>query len=324
VVRAHAQALTPAAQIYTAPATSSPQSCGRAQENHSKDKNLRKKRSASQLSLRASGSGKHNGHQSSPPIPSTMMSSHKQKPLQAEVPVNSANHFDPFVDHSTSTPSPSPRKQPQSKAIPVNTSSTHRTPTLARSDPLPILSNRQTRHQRQRPSLTSKRALTTQVFPICDDMTEIADDDEPLTPIARRLYEGAPLQSAPVPLEFFSQAPHFSPSKKIGDGSRNRKHRRTPSEGGVFHMSSDEEVSSGPGGVVLNDNSKVKGFFGPFNPAAGKNTMTPPRAVAGIRTGHVEGSTMNMSTSVDKATFFASSVFQNSPSPDELPDPLSL
>ena len=42
--RAPAQPLTPAAQIYTAPATPSPQSRGRAQDSQSKDKNLPNKR----------------------------------------------------------------------------------------------------------------------------------------------------------------------------------------------------------------------------------------------------------------------------------------
>ena len=89
-------------------------------------------------------------------------------------------------------------------------------------------------------------------------------------------------------------------------------------------MSSDEEVSSGPGGVVLNRNvnASVRTLV-PFNlptPMSKEmNTTTPVKVVAGIRAG--EGS---MSSSIDKATFFASSVFQNSPSPDELPDPLSL
>jgi len=47
-VRAPAQPLTPAAQIYTAPATP-PQSRGRAQDSQSKDKNLRNKRFVTQL-----------------------------------------------------------------------------------------------------------------------------------------------------------------------------------------------------------------------------------------------------------------------------------
>lgn len=355
VVRAHPPTLTPTPQIYTAPTGASPQSRGRAQEMHPKDMNLDNKRfvinhhscilthsdntlflfsrSASQSSLRASGSVKHHNRQASPPIPSMMTTPHKQNPSQAEVPVNFANHLDPFVD-STVTPSPSPRKQPfQSKATQVTTSLTNRPPPLARSDPLPILSKRHPRQQQQRLSLISKRVLAIQEFPICDDMSEIADDDEPSTPIARRLYAGAPSHSAPIsttPLEFFSpSAPFSSPQKKqVGDWSRNRKHRRTPSDGGVFHMSSDEEVSSGPGGVVLNGNSNMKPLLRPFNLPAFKatemNASTPARAVAGSRAGVVEGSTMNMSTSVDKAAFFASSVFQNSPSPDELPDPLEL
>jgi len=161
-------------------------------------------------------------------------------------------------------------------------------------------------------------------------MSEIADnDDQPSTPVARRLYGGAPLHSAPISsaLEFFSSSVPLSSStqtKQIGDPSRNRKHRRTPSEGGVFHMSSDEEVSSGPGGVVFNRNlNRNVRDIGPFNlpPSMAKdmNTTTPTKVVAGIRAG--EGA---MSTSLDKAAFFASSIFQNSPSPDELPDPLLL
>lgn len=258
-----------------------------------------------------------------------MTPSKKQKSSQAEVTVNFTNQFDPFVDHSTSTPSPphSPRKQTHFKPIP--TTLNHRTPTIARSNPLPILSNRQPRNRQRRP--ISKRALTIQEFPICDDMSEIADnDDQPSTPVARRLYGGAPLQTAPIStaaLEFFSSSVPLFPStqtKQIGDPPRNRKHRRTPSEGGVFHMSSDEEVSSGPGGVVLNRNvdPNVRAIV-PFNLPADMtkemNTTTPAKVVAGVRAG--EGS---MSTSIDKAAFFASSVFQNSPSPDELPDPLLL
>lgn len=258
-----------------------------------------------------------------------MTPSNKQKPSQAEVTVNFTNQFDPFIDNSTLTPSPSPRKPPQSQSKPIPTTSLNfRTPTIARSNPLPILSNRQPRHQQHRP--ISKRALAIQEFPICDDMSEIADnDDQPSTPVARRLYGGAPLHSAPISsaLEFFSSSVPLSSStqtKQIGDPSRNRKHRRTPSEGGVFHMSSDEEVSSGPGGVVFNRNlNRNVRDIGPFNlpPSMAKdmNTTTPTKVVAGIRAG--EGA---MSTSLDKAAFFASSIFQNSPSPDELPDPLLL
>lgn len=167
-------------------------------------------------------------------------------------------------------------------------------------------------------------------FPICDDMSEIADDDDdPSTPVARRLYEGAPLQAPPSTsiLKFSSPSPQ---AKKNGDRFQNKRHRRTPSDGGVFHMSSDEEVSSGPGGLVLNGNfnPNVRALSRPFNSSAGKtiemNMSTPTRAATNFRVVVGEGPSMNMSTSVDKATFFASSLFQNSPSPDELPDPLLL
>lgn len=244
-----------------------------------------------------------------------MTDSYKQKPSQAEV---SANHSDPFVDQTTLTPSPSSRKQfqqSQAKAIPVPTSPIQR-PTLARSDPSPIHANRQQRHQQRRSLHVSKRALPIHDFPICDDMSEIADDaDEPSTPIARRLYVGTLSPLAPVPTALSSPSP---PKMENGDRSRNRKHRRTPSEGAVFHMSSDEEVSSGPDGAALkgNFNPNVNASVGFSNSPAGK---TKDVANARANVGSV-----NVSTSAEKAAFFASSLFQNSPSPDELPDPLSL
>ena len=249
-----------------------------------------------------------------------MTNLYKQKPSQAEVSVNFANHFDPFVDQPTLPPSPSRKQfqQSQSKAIPVPVSSAQR-PALARSDPFPLNVDKQQRHQQRRSALVSKRALPIQDFPICDDMSEIADDaDEPSTPIARRLYVGvrSPLApTTPTPTAHSSPSP---PKIEDKDRSRNRKHRRTPSEGAVFHMSSDEELSSGPGGPVLNSNFKpnVIAPVGPFHTPAGKT-----KEVANSR---ANVGSVNLSTSLEKAAFFASSLFQNSPSPDELPDPLLL
>jgi hypothetical protein len=106
-----------------------------------------------------------------------------------------------------------------------------------------------------------------------------------------------------------------------------------PSESGVFHMSSDEEASSGPGGVVLNGtlNTNVKTLFGLFDvpgdkpKVAATTTSTPTkRDIGSVGMNMSTSMPASMSTNVEKAGFFASSMFQNSPSPDELPDPLLL
>lgn len=109
---------------------------------------------------------------------------------------------------------------------------------------------------------------------------------------------------------------------------KNNKHRRIPSEG-VFHMSSDEEVSSGPGGALLN--SSVKILFGLTDTPVPVSKMgsalslnTTPSPPKGMKVAAAPSGVENAGTSMDKAGFFASSMFQNSPSPEELPDPLLL
>ncbi len=268
------------------------------------------KRSTSQSSLRP----KHS-RQPSPPIPAP------QFPSQAEVPIKSDNPFDPFIDHSSDHTTKSSLRR-QSKAIPVpSTARKSQTPSLPSSVPRPMF------HQRsQRPRPLLPKSLPD--FPICDDMSEIADDDH-----LRRLYDFIP-KTAPIsppsasgfPFGDVSAAPPspISPMK-----NNNRRHRRTPSDG-VFHMSSDEEVSSGPGGALLTPN--VKALFGLVNTPvpvskirlALSHSATPPKGLhtftSAVPNG-VENATLG---SMEKAGFFASSMFQNSPSPDELPDPLLL
>lgn len=98
-------------------------------------------------------------------------------------------------------------------------------------------------------------------------------------------------------------------------------------------MSSDEDLSTGPGGVVLNAN--VQALFGltlgkrTSLPAFPFSTPVPARDAMVAPMGNRESSPSSDSSSESyeakkKAGYFASSMFQNSPSPEELPDPLNL
>ncbi|KAF9528594.1 hypothetical protein CPB83DRAFT_869382 [Crepidotus variabilis] len=324
VVRA--QALTPPAEIVEkssvayAPVTP-PR--GRSQAKH-----LKTKRSESQSALR----GKH-GRQPSPPIPT----SSQPVSSQAEATIISNNAFDPFLDNvlppsPTLTSRPSgklaQRRQPtQPLSVPFPPTS-NKMPAMARSAPVP------SNMKRLRP--LTKRSSTVQEFPICDDSSEYDPAPASLTP--RRLYDNGP-QTAPLsagapgtfPFTDFGGHSISAPPPSPNSPKKSRKHRRTPSEG-VFHMSSDEEVSSGPGGYVLNP--QVKSLFGlanvtpmktslaasPFVTPPSSRTVTP-RARDSSPSG---GSLPPVREGNEKAGFFASSTFQNSPSPDELPDPLLL
>jgi hypothetical protein len=100
-------------------------------------------------------------------------------------------------------------------------------------------------------------------------------------------------------------------------------------------MSSDEDLSScGPGGTILNPN--VQALFGivnTFNPSSKmlpSAFSTPVRAIPpfkGDSTPPFNGSLSNENQSETEDTekaagYFASSMFQNSPGPEALPDPL--
>ena len=99
-------------------------------------------------------------------------------------------------------------------------------------------------------------------------------------------------------------------------------------------MSSDEDLSSGPGETILNPN--VQALFGLVDTFKSSSKMspsvfsTPIRAIPKFK--RDSGSPSYFSLSNEKhserevaekaAGYFASSMFQNSPSPEELPDPL--
>ena len=355
--------------VSAVPPTPSPQPRGRGQVKHSKDNVQIQRcvnffliffglgltiglfsRSPSHPSVR----GKH-GRQPSPPFPQPQL---HQISSQVEVAVfpsiNSTDISDPFLDNHSSLPSnpPSPtlpsgkvakRTQQQhtaspshpqvhSGAIPVPAATRRQTSHISRSDPLPS-------HFRQRPRPISARTSTLQHFPICDDMNDTADSIVPTTPPAthRRHYDNG-LQTAPIsaraPGAFpFNPMGPPSPPSPVATKRGNRKHRRTPSEG-VFHMSSDEDMSSGSGGIVLNPN--VQALFGLVNSSKPSSNMststfsTPLRSIPPYRRDSTSPSNRSLSKEkqleredAEKAAgYFASSMFQNSPSPDELPNPL--
>ena len=160
-------------------------------------------------------------------------------------------------------------------------------------------------------------------------MNDVADLSVPTTPSPTRRDHVNGLQTAAIssrtPGAFpFNTSLPSSPSPLASK----RKHHRTPSED-VFHMSSDEDLSSGPDGTVLNPN--VKALFGLVNTSKPSSKVLPSDFSTPIRpippfkrnsTSPSYGSLQSKCEVSEKATgYFASSMFQNSPSPEELPDP---
>ena len=99
-------------------------------------------------------------------------------------------------------------------------------------------------------------------------------------------------------------------------------------------MSSDEDLSSGPGGTILNPNVQalfsLVNTFVPSSKTPPSAFSTPIRAIPPFRKDSASPSYFSLShekqserEAAEKAAgYFASSMFQNSPSPEELPNPL--
>ena len=306
-------------------------------------------RSTSSNSLRGSRSAR----QPSPPTLPPAQTSQAEGPSISQ----SANLFDPFLDDASPNKTPltlnskpsgklARRRQPQagtvppspspasSKAIPVPpvTTRTH-AHNLSRSDP--VLSHMPAEQQR-RLSLNAG-GIAFDVFPICDDMTDagdLSDHEPPVTPTrpkAQNKFNASP-RTAPATGFFPSlhSAPLSAPQFKSRQGGR--KHKRSPSEG-VFNMSSDEDSSTvwNPSVATLFQLSRTPGvgkkvplhaYSSPFKTAAPVTTrfardLAPAAAQAKERQFEKEAAEK-------VAGYFASSSFQNSPSPDELPDPLFI
>jgi hypothetical protein len=154
------------------------------------------------------------------------------------------------------------------------------------------------------PSLSTIKSdeVARDEFPVCDDLTDAEDDDvfASSTPVRSKGpsvgYNDGP-RTAPLtnPRSGFPFDPRRTPTHTP---ERKREHARFPSEG-VFNLSMDEDSS----------------LFSPSNASGELNAKTdfptPRRRIASAA-----------STPIGlKRDFWASSKFQNSPSPDVLPIP---
>ncbi|KAJ3746774.1 hypothetical protein DFH05DRAFT_979652 [Lentinula detonsa] len=266
---------------------------------------------------------RNNARQQSPPIPTSQV----EVPSSPTYLSNNSNPFDPFLDDSdprskfirpASIPTLASRPSgklarrrnkiaPSSattKAIPVPRNFSSSTPNLSRSEP--SASNVRT--------LKVNPVFKDGVFPICDDLTDSEydsgdDSTPPATPTRSRaprftLGLGNGPRTAPITASA-STFPFVVSSTPSPVGKRSiRTHSRVPSEG-VFAMSSDEEPSTyRVAGRHDIDLKALLGLAAQRLPLSEESDQEREAAAAAAA-----------------AAYFASSNFQNSPSPDELPPP---
>ncbi|KIM47077.1 hypothetical protein M413DRAFT_269070 [Hebeloma cylindrosporum] len=231
--------------------------------------------------------GKH-GRQPSP----TQLPTPQQTPSQAEVKSNLFNVF------SSCSPPPSPTKPtgklarrrqqlPSPPASPM--------PTKAIPVPQPnIASTHNMAYSDPFPLARplAQRPFSQQDFRLVDD----TDHDSVLTTPSR------PAFSMPLPRSSFG------------------KHRRSSSD--IFPMS-DEDASTSSSGSDLHT-ALFKNYH--LNKSSSASlTTTPPRSRQSSPSSGMSSTEARLEREAnEKAGYFASSVFQNSPSPEELPDPMLL
>ena len=170
-------------------------------------------------------------------------------------------------------------------------------------------------------------------FPICDDSSDFGDDSDitpPTTPIREvatvpakvkgtwqqeHLVDDAP-RTAPLASTLGFPFVGHSPCSTPTPAQRRRNHRRVPSEG-VFAMSTDEESPS----------SSVSDLFESMQLKRRSPVSIPRQRCATVPAGTPSSFGMSSfehptsSSAPSAAGYFAGSVFQNSPSPDDLPAP---
>ncbi|KAG7095423.1 hypothetical protein E1B28_006172 [Marasmius oreades] len=312
------------------PVTASPAEKAQARGRHPyKSKEKPTTRSSSHSVVRGR---RNNARQPSPPLPVALTSQAEASPSPYKF--SSSNLFDPFMDdspsarpkpvrlpptlvarpsgklakrrlpNSTSNPAPTPASSP-AKAVPVPRRNNSSNAIMSRSAPGP-------NHFHHR-SAVKGSSEPSDVFPICDDVSEAGDftDSEcfgtPRTPTRPRTstflhgFDDGP-RTAPITasIKIFpfntGRSPTPAPAKK------GKRHARVPSEG-VFAMSSDEEASTG--GVGSPESKPMNTLLCRRRPTVSMTELEEERAAAAAAA----------------AAYFASSNFQNSPSPEELPPP---
>ncbi|KAL0067504.1 hypothetical protein AAF712_003562 [Marasmius tenuissimus] len=298
------------------------------QQAKSKDKPTNRSNSHSAVRGR-----RNNARQPSPPLPAPTSQAEGSPPLYKS---STSNLFDPFLDDSTpparskpvrpaptlaSRPSGKLARRRQPNSVPNNAASTTPASTPAKAIPVPRRNNSSNNivsrsapgpnHLHHR-STVKASSEPPDVFPICDDVSEAGDfcDSEapaspPRTPTpsgrtARLMYN---FDDGPhtAPITATTKSFPFSSGSSPTPAKRGKRHARVPSEG-VFAMSSDEEMSTGGVG-----DAELRALFAKLprrRPTVSLTESEKERAAAAAA-----------------AAYFASSNFQNSPSPEELPPP---
>lgn len=187
-----------------------------------------------------------------------------------------------------------------------------------------------TRPARVRPALYTSQKIH---FPVYDDGPRTAPLSSATTAFPFSGYNNKTVVSTPSPASravrpAFGTMPSLRASGRGTTTPRPRNHRRTPSEG-IFAMSSDDDSSSSSA------SEELKALFG-LKLSKGLQTPTHTHTTSGSGTpGTSPSRPTNMMTSKERAAarelaaekaaaaagYFASSMFQNSPSPEELPPP---
>ncbi|KZT24892.1 hypothetical protein NEOLEDRAFT_401511 [Neolentinus lepideus HHB14362 ss-1] len=219
--------------------------------------------------------------------------------------------------------SPTPSKV-KAKAVPVPRARTPKpdressTVQLSRSDPTlsKIIDRPVAKRSTTASSLSTSASglLEWDSFPVCDDTDDTDDTTAPSTPVREGVtwqqsvfaVDGgprtAPLSSAAGwPFGDQSNMPSTPPKRQ-----RPRHHQRAPSEG-VFHMSSDDEASTTP--------------YTYQKAAKSMSALLKRQSLPNGSTGGKRGLRVAEGEEEEKAPYFASSMFQNSPSPEDLPAP---
>ncbi|RDB27887.1 hypothetical protein Hypma_002277 [Hypsizygus marmoreus] len=297
---------SPKLHISTAAAPVSPTPAPRGRQ--AKDKTVSTSRSDSVLARR------HGHRQPSPPTPT--------QSSQAEGPSANPSNSDPFLVSAPSPTRPSakpPRKRqpatvnpiPPFKSNPVfipSTATKQPTTTTTKliSRSVPVSRNRPTNKQ---PTMNHDE------FPICDDNTDAGDLSDsppsyrpppsPVTPTRRRPAPATLPRSGPPP---------FTPPS-VANRRTGRNHRRLPSDSGmVFNMSSDDSGPETTRDDELRAMVKAMALSRTVVTSYSQQTLRTPPSQTRERI-------FEMQAQMQQG-YFASSVFQNSPSPEELPDPL--